>query len=241
MQFDPRTVAREIPGVLDEVFPQLTPSVVARFNNTASTVVVTPLAENLLQQSTVQRAFLFELGCVLGEHLLKGASVVDWPDCIDETVQRQRKYFDVKLPDNLTLEDQILAETVGRNLAGVLGHIAATEGEPVVIGPRIPGLEWIASGKGDFSVGRTLIEVKCTYKRFSSADYRQIAIYWLLSFAAVVEGRGAEWTELLLLNPRNGEKVCLKIDALLAVISGGRTKVDILQLFQALVGSRLTR
>jgi len=241
VQFDPRTVAREIPGVLDEVFPQLTPSVVARFNNTASTVAVAPLADDLLQQSTVQRAILFELGCVVGERFLKGAAAVDWPDCIDETVQRQRKYFDVELPVNLTLEDQILAETVGRNLAGILGQITAAEGAPVVVGPRIPGLEWIASGKGDFSVGRTLIEVKCTSKRFSSADYRQVAIYWLLSFAAAVEGRGAEWTELMLLNPRSGEKVCMKIDALLAVISGGRTKVDILQLFQGLVGSRLTR
>lgn len=241
MQFDPRTVAREIPGVLDEVFPQLTPGVVARFNNTASTVAVTPLADNLLRQSKVQRAILFELGCVLGERFLKGASVVDWLGCIDETAQRQRKYFDVELPINLTLEDQVLAETVGRNLAGALGGIAAIEEEPVVIGPRIPGLEWIASGQGDFSVGRTLIEVKCTSKRFSSADYRQVAIYWLLSFAAAVEGRGAEWTELMLLNPRSGEKVCLKVDSLLAVISGGRTKVDILQLFQALVGARLTR
>ena len=241
MQFDPRTVAREIPGVLDEVFPQITPSVVARFNNTASTFAVTPLADDLLRQSTVQRATLFELGCVLGERFLKGASVVDWPDCIDETVRRQRKYFDVELPISLTLEDQVLAETVGRNLASVLGHITATEGAPVVISPRIPGLEWIASGKGDFSVGRTLIEVKCTSKRFSSADYRQVTIYWLLSFAASVEGRGAEWTELMLLNPRSGEKVCLNVDSLLAVISGGRTKVDILQLFQTLVGSRLTR
>lgn len=241
MQFDPRTVAREIPGVLDEVFPQLTAGVVARFNNTAITVAVTPLPEDLLQQSTVQRAILFELGCVVGERFLNGASAVDWPDCIAETVQRQRKYFDVELPANLTLGDQILAETVGRNLASALGSISASKGDPVVIGPLIPGLEWIASGKGDFSLGRTLIEVKCTSKRFSSADYRQVAIYWLLSFAAAVEGRGSEWTELMLLNPRSGELVCVKVDALLAVICGGRTKVDILQLFHALVGSRLTR
>lgn len=241
MQIDPRTVARDIPGVLDEVFPQLTPSVVARFNNTATTVPVPPLVEDLLQQSTIQRAILFELGCVVGERVVEGAGAVDWPSCIDETVRRQQKYFDVKLPINPTSGDQILAETVGRNLAGMLGHIAETAGEPVEIGPHIPGLEWIASGKGDFGVGRTLIEVKCSSKRFSSADYRQVAIYWLLSFAAAVERRGSEWNELMLLNPRSGELVCIEIDALLAVIGGGRTKVDLLQLFQALVGSRLTR
>ena len=241
MQFDPRTVAREIPGVLNEVFPQLTPSVVARFNNTSSTVAVTPLPEDLDQQSLVQRAVLFELGCVVGERFLGGISDLDWCECIEETVRRQMKYFDVELPVNLTSGDQVLAEQVGRNLSVAIGNLAASRGEAIVIGPSIPGLEWIASGRGDFSMGRTLIEVKCTSKRFSSADYRQIAIYWLLSFAAAVEGRGTEWTELVLLNPRSGEKVSMKVDALLAVISGGRTKVDTLQLFQALVGSRLTR
>ena len=241
MQLDPRTVAREIPGVLEEVFTQLTPGVVARFNNTASIAPVLPFAEDLLQQSMVQRAFLFELGCVVGERFIEGASAVDWPGCVDETVQRQRKFFDVELPSDLTSGDQMLAETVGRNIASALWHMAAGRGEPIVIGPHIPGLEWIASGKGDFAVSRTLIEVKCTSKRFSSADYRQIAIYWLLSFAAAVEGRGSEWTELVLLNPRSGEQVCIEVDALLAVVGGGRTKVDLLQLFQALVGSRLTR
>lgn len=241
MQFDPRTVAREIPGVLDEVFPQLTTGVVARFNSTASALTVTPLREDLLHVSNVQRSILFELGCLIGERFLQGATEIDWDGCIDETVRRQQKYFDVELPVYLNLGDRVLAEAVGRNLAGALCHIAEAKSQRLVIGPHIPGFEWIASGKGDFSVGQTLIEVKCTSKRFSSADYRQIAIYWLLSFAAAVEGRGAEWTELILLNPRSGVKVSIKIDAMLAVISGGRTKVDILQLFQALVGSRLTR
>lgn len=241
MQFDPRTVAREIPGVLDEVFPQLTPSVVARFNGTASALTVTPLQEDLLHASTVQRSILFELGCVIAERILEGATAVDWDGCIDETVQRQQKYFDVELPVYLNEGDRTLAEAVGRNLVGALRHIASSKTQRIVIGPHIPGFEWIASGKGDFSVEQTLIEVKCTSKRFSSADYRQVAIYWLLSFAAAVEGRGAEWTELILLNPRSGVKVSMKTDAMLAVISGGRTKVDILQLFQALVGSRLTR
>ena len=92
-----------------------------------------------------------------------------------------------------------------------------------------------------FSLGRTLIEVKCTAKRFSSSDYRQVAIYWLLSFAAAVEGRGEEWQDFVLLNPRSGQTVSMRFDAFLAVISSGRTKVDILQLFQSLVGSRHTR
>lgn len=105
----------------------------------------------------------------------------------------------------------------------------------------VPGLEWIGSGYGDFSLGRTLVEVKCTAKRFSAADYRQVAIYWILSYAAAVESRGEEWQDFILLNSRSGQMVTMKFDTFLSVLSSGRTKVDILQLFQSLVGSRLMR
>ncbi|RKT13278.1 hypothetical protein B0G69_6407 [Paraburkholderia sp. RAU2J] len=72
MQFDPRTVAREIPGIFDEVFPQLTPSIVAHLNNSALIVQVQPLQPKLLLLSTLQRAMLFELGYTVGERLLRG-------------------------------------------------------------------------------------------------------------------------------------------------------------------------
>jgi len=106
--------------------------------------------------------------------------------------------------------------------------------------PRIPGLEWIASENGDFEVGRTLIEVKCTAKHFSSADYRQVAIYWLLSYAAAIEGHGVEWQDFVLINPRHSARVAMPFDEFLSIVSSGRTKVDILQLIQSLVGSRMT-
>ncbi len=241
MQFDPRTVAREIPGVFDEIFPQLTPGIVAHFNNSALTVQVQPLRQECVLRSTLQRAMLFELGYTVGERLLEGKTGIDWPSCFAETLRRQRAYFDAKLPDQLTAWDQSLAETVGRNLASSMIDMSHASGHPIVIRPRIPGLEWIANGHGDFALGSTLIEVKCTAKRFSSADYRQVAIYWLLSYAASVEGRGAEWENFVLLNPRSGMKVSMKFDTFLSVISSGRTKVDILKLFQSLVGTRLTR
>lgn len=241
MQFDPRSVAREIPGVFDEVFPQLTPSIVAHLNNSALTVLVQPLRQELLLRSTLQRAMLFELGYTVGERILEGDVSINWPSCFAETLRRQRAYFDAKLPDQLAEWDQCLAETVGRNLANAMAEMSRASGRPIVIRPRIPGLEWIASGHGDFALGSTLIEVKCTAKRFSSADYRQVAIYWLLSYAASIEGHGAEWQDFVLLNPRSGEKVSMKFDAFLSIISSGRTKVDILQLFLSLVGSRLTR
>lgn len=241
MQFDPRTVARNIPGVFDEVFPQLTPGVVAYFNKSEKTVPVLPIRSDLLQRSTLQRAMLFELGYTVGETLLGGVVVIDWPSCFAETLRRQRVYFDAKLPDQLHEGDQLLAETVGRNLADSITEMSRSSGRTIVIRPKVPGLEWIANGYGDFSLGSTLVEVKCTAKRFSAADYRQIAIYWLLSFAASIEGHSEEWQDFVLLNPRSGVQVSMKFDGFLSIISSGRTKVEILQLFQSLVGTRLTR
>lgn len=240
MQIDPRTVARDIPGVFDEIFPQLTPGIVAHFNSCAETFPIEALPPALLSQSTLQRAMLFELGYTVGERLLVGAKI-DWAECFEATLKRQRVYFDAVLPEKLDAGDQVLAEIIGRNLSTGLAGMGRQRGLPIVLRPNIPGLEWISSGFGDFSLERTLIEVKCTAKRFSSSDYRQVAIYWLLSFAAAVEGRGEEWQDFVLLNPRSGDKVSMHFDAFLAVISSGRTKIDILQLFQSLVGSRHTR
>lgn len=120
MQFDPRTIARNIPGLFDAVFPQLTPSVVTYLNKSELTVPIRQLSLDELRRSTLQRAMLFELGCTLGETLIRGAVVIDWPGCFEETLRRQRVYFDAVLPDQLTEVDQILAECVGRNLAGTM-------------------------------------------------------------------------------------------------------------------------
>lgn len=240
MQIDPRTVARNIPGIFDEIFPQLTQGIVAHFNSCGTDIKVQPLPATLLSQSRIQRAMLFELGYTVGECLLAG-SEINWIECFETTIKRQRVYFDAKLPDKLDAGDQELAEIVGRNLSITLKMMGSKLGLPVVLRPSIPGLEWISSGQGDFAIGHTLVEVKCTAKRFSSSDYRQVAIYWLLSYAAAIEGRGKEWQDFILFNPRSGGMVSMRFDYFLSVISSGRTKVDILQLFQSLVGSRLTR
>ena len=241
MQFDPRTVARDIPGILDELFPQLTPSIVRHLNDSARIVEVRPLSSDLLRLSTLQRAMLFELGYVVGERLIAGDGSIDWQYCLSETLRRQRRYFDAELPDRLSTEDQKLAEAVGNNLANMIVNLRCESQRSIVIQPRIPGLEWIASGYGDFALGSTLVEVKCAAKRFSAADYRQVAIYWLLSYSASIEGRGTEWDDFVLLNPRSGQMVQMTFNAFVSIVSSGRTKVDVLQLFQALIDPRLAR
>lgn len=240
MQIDPRTVARNIPGIFDEVFPQLTPGIVTHFNQLAEKQPVRSLPNEFLENSTLQRAMLFELAYSVAENILSSESI-DWLACFKTTVERQRKYFDAQLPDQIDAVDKDIAELIGRNLADSLQRMSSSKGQPLMARPSIPGYEWIANGEGDFALGTTLIEVKCSSKRFSSSDYRQVAIYWLLSYAAAVEGRGTEWKEFVLFNPRSGALVTLGFEKFLAIISSGRTKVDILQLFQSLVGSRMTR
>lgn len=240
MQIDPRTVARDIPGIFDEIFPQLTSGIVAHFNARREKLELQTIPAELLARSSLQRAMLFELGYSVGEQLLN-SSEINWAACFDATLNRQRAFYDAELPDRLDEQDKILAEIVGRNLYTALNTINRDRRTTIQLRPHIPGLEWIASGNGDFALGQTLIEVKSIAKRFSSADYRQVAIYWLLSYTAAVEGRGEEWQDFVLLNPRSGEMVSMRFDSFLSVISSGRTKVDILQLFQSLVGSRLTR
>ena len=56
-QVDPRTVARDIPGILKEVFPQLTPGIVAHFNDGAHSLHVDHVPQDLLAASRLlQRA-----------------------------------------------------------------------------------------------------------------------------------------------------------------------------------------
>lgn len=239
MQIDPRTVARDIPGIFDEVFPQLTPGLVMHLNMQAETIPVCPLSKELLDESQLQRAMLFELAYSVAENLLSGQSI-DWANCCEATLERQRVYFDAKLPKHFENADKEVAELVGRNLADALQDMSVARGLPLIQKPSIPGFEWIGSGKGDFALGESLIEVKSSAKPFSASDYRQVAIYWLLSYAAAIEGRGTEWKEFILFNPRSGKTVQLTYDKFLSIISSGRTKIDTLQLFQSLVGSRRT-
>lgn len=241
MQIDPRTVAREIPGMLNEVFPQLTPGIVAHFNASSQRLLIQKISPELLAKSRLQRAMLFELGYTVGECMLQGMEVIDWDYCFQETLRRQRVYFDAKLPESLGASDQEIAEIVGSNLAKIIRKTSLNINLELAIKPPISGLEWIGNGCGDFSIGSTLVEVKCTAKNFSAADYRQVAIYWILSYATAVEGRGEEWRDFILLNPRSGQMLRMDFNEFISILGGGRTKIDMLQIFKSIVGSRFVR
>lgn len=235
--FDPRTVAREIPGLFDEVLPQLTPSVVTAFNRDAQNCQCEPVSAEDVAASTLQHAMLFELGFAVGE-MLVSTGHIDWHSCIERAVTRQRRHFDARIPESIPDNDRGIALRVGENLALMLRELAESRPGAIVLAPSVPGFQWIASGHGDFSIGNALIEVKCSAKNFSSSDYRQLTMYWLLSYASAVESDHAEWSEGILLNPRSGQYVAFQFNDFLRIVSAGRTKADILGLFASMVGTR---
>lgn len=240
---DPRTVARNIPGILDSLFPQLVPGVVAHFNRKACPAVACRrVPQSVISASQLQRAMLFELSVAAGEQIAAGVDQIDWNACLQVAVFRQRRHFDAKVPGELSQTDTTAALLVARNLAAMLNQVRANAaGEELVLSPPIPGYLWIASGAGDFSVGHRLIEVKCTNKHFSSSDYRQILMYWLLGYAASMEAGTEEWHECILLNPRMNLVLRLSFNEIIGITGAGRSKVEILELFSSIVDDEASR
>lgn len=237
---DPRTVARNIPGLFDAIFPQLTPGIVAHYNRKACTTDAHPVSYALVQQTSIQRAMLFEIGFAIGEKLLSNSAPV-WDECVQVAIERQSCHFDAKIPATFTAVDRDVAEIVGKNMASMANYIANERQSHICLRPKVPGFQWISSGHGDLSAGSTLIEVKCSNKNFSSADYRQVVMYWLLSFSSSIENKCLEWSEIILMNPRSASYVAVEFDELLNVISAGRTKVEIFQIFSTLIATRNER
>lgn len=234
---DPRTIAREIPGLLEAVFPQLTAGVVTYLNHRMLGYKnVESVSEELIQKSLLRHAMLFELAYTRAEEILQGANAPDWQKCLELAGKRQRRHFDAKIPATIAGVDAEIAEHVAQNLVSTLRHRLSGEQSDVIIpSPRIPGFQWIASGNGDFSIDSILIEVKCSNRNFGSADYRQVLIYWLLSYAASVNETGEEWKSILLLNPRKNRYLELPFDELIEITAAGKSKIEILELFTSQV------
>ncbi len=111
----------------------------------------------------------------------------------------------------------------------------------LVISPAIAGLGWISSGYGDFSLGRMLIEVKHTDRNFMSRDFRQVLMYWLLTYSSSIERGEDVWTDCLLLNPRRNSGLLFNFDEVLHSASASSNRVELLELLRSVVGEELSR
>lgn len=237
---DPRTIARDIPGLFDALFPQLAQGIVASFNRGAVSVEgCEAVPQEAVENTTVERAMLFEVAVAAADQLIDGRPVVDWDLCLSTAVARQREHFDAQLPLALSSVDMKVSLQVAKNLVVILDNVrASVGGQTLVRAPSIPGFQWVASGVGDFAVGRSLIEVKCTNKRFVSSDYRQILMYWLLSYCEALESGAPEWLEGVLVNPRLNLLVRFSFNDIVPIVGAGKSKVELVESFSSMLGTR---
>lgn len=239
---DPRTVARDIPGVLDVIFPRLSGSLVAALNRDAFQYSgLEPVPIGLVQKSQLQKAMLFELAVARAELVLSGQSDPIWNECIAIAVERQSRHYDARQPDVIEDNDKIVSEHVARNLVFMLEQASKKQGLPIIRSPIIPGMGWIASGTGDFSIGNVLVEVKHTDRNFVAGDFRQVLIYWLLKYASAIESNQDVWTDFLLLNPRRNYCLAVNFDKLLQSASSNSNRVELCEALRSIVEDDIVR
>lgn len=235
---DPRTIARDIPGVTDVLFPRVGYGVAALLNRrTEATANVHPISTQQVRSCFLRPAMLFELGIARGEQLVEGGSTPDWDACLEKAVSRLRHHFNARRPESLGHMDIALAEQVGQSLYTMLRDLPnGHEDGAIKIAPIIPGYQWIASGRADFSVGSTLVEVKCTEANFGAADLRQVLMYWILSYASALEKDTLAWTHIALLNPRHNRTLVIDFLELVRLGSGGLSSIEVIELFSFVTG-----
>lgn len=241
---DPRTVARDIPGVLDILFPRLTAGLVNALNARMFTFAgIEPIPAEAIEASSLQNAMLFEIAMARAESELRSSGdAASWEECLNVASSRQRRHFDARIPEKLEQSDISVADHAARNLVAMLDSIRAQQPSTFLEhAPLIPGLGWVASGNGDFALGTTLIEVKHTGRNFGASDFRQVLMYWLLQYARTVENNGQVWSDVLLLNPRRNAALLVNYDHLLRSASASSNRVELVELLRSAVGQDFDR
>lgn len=240
---DPRTVARDIPGVLDILFPRLTGGLVNALNSKMFTFSdIQAIPAEAIEGSCLQNAMLFEISMARAESQLRGGGEASWDECLKVAASRQRRHFDARIPEKLEPSDISVVDHAARNLVAMLDSIQAKRPSAILeCAPLIPGLGWVASGNGDFALGSTLIEVKHTGRNFGTGDFRQVLMYWLLKYARTVEGDDQVWSDVLLLNPRRNAALLVNYDSLLRSASASSNRVELVEMLRSAVGQDFDR
>lgn len=240
---DPRTVARDIPGVLDILFPRLTGGLVNALNSKMFAFNdVHAIPSEAIEASSLQNAMLFEISMARAESELRGGDAASWDECLKVASSRQRRHFDACIPEKLEPNDISVADHAARNLVTMLDSVRAQKPSAILEhAPLIPGLGWVASGNGDFALGSTLVEVKHTGRNFGAGDFRQVLMYWLLRYARTVENDSQVWSDVLLLNPRRNAALLLNYDYLLRSASASSNRVELVELLRSVVGQDFDR
>lgn len=235
---DPRSLSRDIPGLLDIVFPRLSGGLVTSLNRgIVHPIGLQPISPEAIEATKIQRSLLFEISNVHAERRIGGEESPDWAECLTQALIKQNRFFDAKPVTELSDSDKEVALHASHNLVQMLTMVSKGRlNLPVDASPIISGFGWISSGHGDFSVGTTLVEVKNTDRNFIAADYRQILMYWALSYANAVERDVKSWSECVLLNPRRNAALLINYDTLINSASGGLNRVEVYELLRSVIG-----
>ena len=236
---DPRTVARDIPGILDIVFPRLSGGLVGALNRRMFQFnSITCLNESLISRSHQQKSMLFEIAVALAERIVLDGEAPPISDCVAVALQRQKRHFDATTPPPMSEIDTLVAQTAASNLVTMLRDFASQKlVNKIDVRPDIPGFGWIGSGEGDFALGRILVEVKHTDRNFIANDYRQVLLYWILSYAKGMESDAPYWTHYLMLNPRLNRAAYGSFDSLISSASGGLNRLEVHEYLRVIVTS----
>ncbi|WP_246673943.1 hypothetical protein [Mesorhizobium sp. B2-3-13] len=224
--------------MLDVLFPRLSGGLVTSLNRTMfSFAELDAIPIELIEQSRLQRAMLFELAMVRFEFFLDGLSDASWDDCLKVAAIRQSQHYGVRIPEKLEQCDINVASLAAHNLTWMLRSVKAQHPNArLEKAPFIPGFGWIASGNGDFSLGRILIEVKHTDRNFVAGDFRQVLMYWLLKYASSIENKRDAWSDCLLLNPRRNSALLVNFDYLAESASANASRVELYELLRSVAG-----
>jgi len=225
------------------LFPHLAGGLVALLNQDMfSFEDICRVPDELVGESQLKMAMLFEFAVVRAERLLSGDVEPSWDECLQVAVERQSRHYDAKVPDSLKQCDIDVADHAAKNLVAMLKNAQAQSPDAQLeSSPVIPGLGWIASGVGDFSLGSILIEVKHTDRNFVSGDFRQVLMYWMLKYAASIENSSDVWSDILMLNPRRNSALRINVDYLLRSASASSNRIELLELLRSIVDKDLDR
>ena len=238
---DARTLARDVPGLFEIVFPGLTPGLVAHYNSTRYFIGNDPINDEEVRRADINAALLFEIACVRTDRSLLDIEFENPEACLEEAWHRQSKFYDARHVSSIGNHEWNLASRVSDSLLSFLRQQSRQSESKISSAPLIHGYQWIGNSRGDYSIGNRIIEVKCSAGNFSGADYRQVLIYWMLSLISEIEGQGTAWKEASLINPRRCVAVDLDLENFLVVAGRGASKVEMVQRFASVIGERANK
>lgn len=233
---DPRTIARDIPIIFNILFPRLTSGVVTQYNQLPESLSsISSLNSEMTKSSYRSAAFIYEMGYAKANQIISGEPE-NWQVCHQKAYEKQSRFYDFNSPHHPTEEDKKIIEKLARNLVQILISLKQTPNENIILNPEIAGFSWIANSRGDYAISSSLIEAKCSKSDFSMADFRQVLIYWLLSYLDSLKSQNNnEWENLILVNPRLNKILKINVETILPVISDDKSKPEIVHKFRELI------